>query len=129
MLACEKFRANNSLPTTELSALRDRLRRFAAERDWDQYHSPKNLAMALIVEAGELVEHFQWLSESQSTALSAAQRKAVESEIADVLIYLVRLADKLDIDLAVAATAKMAVNEVRYPADKVRGSARKHDEY
>jgi dCTP diphosphatase len=129
VLACEKFHRDNLLPTTELTALRDRLRRFAAERDWDQFHSPKNLAMALIAEAGELVEHFQWLSESQSVELSVEQRKAVESEIADVLIYLIRLADKLDIDLAVATTAKMALNETRYPADKVRGSAKKHTEY
>lgn len=114
---------------TELSVLRDRLRRFAAERDWDQYHSPKNLAMALIAEAAELVEHFQWLSESQSAALSPETRKEVEAEIADVLIYLVRLADKLDIDLASAAISKMALNEVRYPADKVRGSAKKYTEY
>ena len=76
-----------------------------------------------------MVEHFQWLSESQSAELSAEQHKAVEGEIADVLIYLVRLADKLGIDLAVAATAKMALNERRYPADKVRGSAKKHTEY
>ncbi|HEY4723294.1 MAG TPA: nucleotide pyrophosphohydrolase [Anaerolineae bacterium] len=114
---------------TELSVLRDRLRRFAAERDWDQYHSPKNLAMALIAEAAELVEHFQWLSESQSAALSPETRKEVEAEIADVLIYLVRLADKLDIDLASAAISKMALNEVRYPVDQVRGSAKKYTEY
>ncbi|OGI66800.1 MAG: nucleotide pyrophosphohydrolase [Candidatus Muproteobacteria bacterium RBG_16_60_9] len=114
---------------TELSVLRDRLRRFAAERDWDQYHSPKNLAMALIAEAAELVEHFQWLSESQSAALSPETRKEVEAEIADVLIYLVRLADKLDIDLARAAISKMALNEVRYPVDQVRGSAKKYTEY
>jgi len=114
---------------TELSVLRDRLRRFAAERDWDQYHSPKNLAMALIAEAAELVEHFQWLSESQSAVLSPETRKEVEAEIADVLIYLVRLADKLDIDLASAAISKMALNEVRYPADQVRGSAKKYTEY
>ena len=113
---------------TELSVLRDRLRRFAAERDWDQYHSPKNLAMALIAEAAELVEHFQWLSESQSAALSPETRKEVEAEIADVLIYLVRLADKLDIDLASAAISKMALNEVRYPVDQVRGSAKKYTE-
>jgi len=120
---------DNALATTELKTLRDRLRRFAAERDWYQFHSPKNLAMALIAEAGELIEHFQWIGEEESANLTPEQRKAVEGELADVLIYLVRLADKLDVDLASAAISKMALNEVRYPADKVRGSAKKHSDY
>ena len=116
-------------PTATLPALRDRLRRFAAERDWDQFHSPKNLAMALIAEAAELVEHFQWLTEAQSAALPPDKRAAVADELADVLVYTVRLADKLGIDLLAAAAGKMARNEAKYPADQVRGSARKYDEY
>lgn len=116
-------------PLAELRALRDRLRRFAAERDWDQFHSPKNLAMALIVEAAELVEHFQWLSESASTALTPEKRAEVADECADVLIYLVRIADKLEIDLVAAAGRKMDRNETRYPATKVKGSARKYSDY
>jgi dCTP diphosphatase len=116
-------------PIRDLQDLRDRLRRFAQARDWDQFHSPKNLATALIVEAAELVEHFQWLTEQQSAALPADTRAAVADELADVLVYAVRLADKLDVDLIAAVTAKMARNEAKYPADRVRGSARKYTEY
>ncbi len=108
-----------------LGQLQDAVREFAAERDWEQFHSPKNLAMALNVEAGELLEHFQWLSEQASSSLPAAQRAEVAAEMADVLIYLVRLADKLDVDLLHAAKMKIALNARRYPADKVRGSSRK----
>ncbi len=107
------------------AALRDRLRAFAAERDWEQFHSPKNLAMALIVEAAELVEHFQWLTEDQSRALEPRQRDEVEQELADILIYTVRLADRLGVDLESAAWRKIELNARKYPADKVRGSARK----
>jgi NTP pyrophosphatase (non-canonical NTP hydrolase) len=114
---------------SSLAELRDRLRRFAQARDWDQFHSPKNLAMALIAEAAELVEHFQWLTEAQSGALPPDKRAAVADELADVLVYLVRLADKLDIDLLQAATAKMASNEAKYPAAAVKGSAKKYTEY
>ncbi|MDZ7841660.1 MAG: nucleotide pyrophosphohydrolase [Gammaproteobacteria bacterium] len=112
-----------------LSTLKHRLRGFASERDWDQFHSPKNLATALIVEAGELVEHFQWLTETESAELSAEKLEQVKLELADVLIYVVRLADKLDIDLAGAAHEKMALNDRKYPADRVRGDARKYTEY
>lgn len=111
-----------------LEQLRTAVRAFAVERDWDQFHSPKNLAMALSVEAAELLEHFQWLSEPASRDLSSEQRAQVAAEMADVLIYLVRLADKLDVDLLRAAQAKMAVNAGKYPADKVRGSARKYQQ-
>jgi dCTP diphosphatase len=114
---------------SDLDAIRDRLRGFTAARDWDRYHSPKNLAMALIAEAAELVEHFQWLTEAQSDALGPEKLKEVEDELADVLLYLVCLADRLGIDLAGAAMAKIARNETRYPADKVRGSAKKYSEY
>jgi dCTP diphosphatase len=112
-----------------LTALRDRLRAFAAARDWDQFHSPKNLAMALIAEAAELVEHFQWLTEAQSAALPPAKKAEVADELADVLIYLVRIADRLDLDLLAAAAAKMDRNEAKYPAPLVKGSARKYTEY
>ncbi|MCU0757752.1 MAG: nucleotide pyrophosphohydrolase [Steroidobacteraceae bacterium] len=111
-----------------LATLREAMRRFAAERDWDQFHSPKNLAAALSVEAAELLEHFQWLGEEASRALPAPKRERVAEEMADVLLYLVRLADKLDVDLVAAAHAKLARNAEKYPVEKSRGSARKYDE-
>ena len=111
-----------------LEALKERLREFARERDWEQFHTPKNLAMALIVEAAELVEHFQWLTEQQSLALDPKQRAAVEQELADILIYLIRLADRLGVDLEAAAWRKIEINARKYPADQVRGSARKAEE-
>ena len=110
----------------ELSA---RLLQFARARDWEQFHSPKNLAMALAGEAGELLEHFQWLTEEQSAALDAEKKRQVAHELADILNYLVRLAERLDIDLIVAAEEKMAINERRYPVAKVRGDARRASEY
>lgn len=119
----------NTPPLKSLGALQEHLRAFAQARDWEQFHSPKNLAMALIVEAAELVEHFQWLTEAQSHALDKDKREQVALEMADIFIYLVRLADRLDIGLLEAAERKMALNELRYPADKVRGSARKAEDY
>jgi NTP pyrophosphatase (non-canonical NTP hydrolase) len=113
--------------TDPLRDLRDELRAFAAERDWDQFHSPRNLATALAVEAAELLEPFQWLTDEQSRALPPETRAAVEEELADVLLYLVRLADKLDVDLAAAARAKIASNGAKYPVEKARGSSRKYD--
>lgn len=110
-----------------LRELRDSLRVFAAERDWDQFHSPRNLATALAVEAAELLEPFQWLTEEQSRSLPPETRAAVEEELADVLLYLVRLADQLDVDLAAAARAKIVRNGEKYPVDKSRGSSRKYD--
>ena len=98
------------------------LGRFASERDWAQFHSPKNLASALVVEAGELLEHFQWLTEAESRALSEEKRAEVGEEIADVLLYLVQLATALGIDPIAAATEKMKVNERKYPASLSRGS-------
>jgi dCTP diphosphatase len=112
----------------DLSDLRDRLRRFTAERDWDQFHTPKNLAAALVVEAGELLEHFQWLTADASASLTATQLAQVRDETADVLIYLVRLADKLGIDLLDAARKKIAKNALKYPVRKSRGSIRKYTE-
>jgi NTP pyrophosphatase (non-canonical NTP hydrolase) len=111
----------------DLLALRARLDRFVAERDWDQFHTPKNLAMALIVEAAELVEHFQWLTPEQSRDLPAAQRAEVELEIADVLLFLLRLCDKLQIDPVDAANRKLELNAAKYPIDKSRGRAAKYD--
>ena len=112
-----------------ISELAQRLRQFAADRDWDQFHSPKNLAMALVAEAGELAAEFQWLTEAQSRTPKAEELARIRAEAADVLNYLVRLADKLDIDLIAAAHQKIEDNERRYPVDKVRGSARKYKEY
>jgi len=110
-------------------ALRDTLRKFVAERDWDQFHSPKNLAMALSVEASELLEHFQWLTEAESHRLAPEKRDEVRDEMADVLVYLVRLADKLDVDLLAAAAQKIDKNALKYPAEKVRGSMKKYSDY
>lgn len=109
--------------------LSQRLAEFARERDWEQFHSPKNLAMALAGESGELLEHFQWLSEPQSAALAADKKDAVALEMADILIYLLRLSERLDIDLLDAAYRKTAINAQRYPVDKVKGDARRADEY
>lgn len=111
---------------SELITLRDVLRQFAKERDWDQFHSPKNLASALAVEAAELLEPFQWLTEEQSRNLSPEQAKAIRREIADVFIYLIRLADKLDVNLIESAHEKIAENAVKYPVEKARGSMRKY---
>lgn len=109
--------------------LAERLRRFADERDWDQFHAPKNLAMALIVEAAELLEEFQWLSAAESADPDERCRCRIEAEMADVLIYLVRLADKLEVDLPAAVESKIAENERKYPARRVRGSPAKYDRY
>lgn len=106
---------------SELVALRDRLREFAAQRGWRQYHTPKNLAMALIVEAAELVEQFQWDTPDESQRLAPAKAAAVRDEVADVLIYLVEIADVLDIDLISAARDKIAKNAAKYPAPAEKG--------
>jgi NTP pyrophosphatase (non-canonical NTP hydrolase) len=113
----------------DLTDLRDRIRVFVAERDWEQFHSPKNLAMALAVEAAELMEQFQWLTPEESGAPDDRRRQRVEEELADVLVYLVRIADRLSIDLLAAASRKLEHNARKYPADQVRGQARKYDEY
>jgi len=106
-----------------------RLRDFARVRDWDQFHSPKNLSMALIVEAAELVEHFQWLTEQQSSQLPPEKLAAVEQELADIFIYLVRIADRLGVNLVDAAWRKIEINERKYPADLVRGKAGKSSDF
>jgi NTP pyrophosphatase (non-canonical NTP hydrolase) len=114
---------------SDLLMLRDKLRAFAEVRDWDQFHSPKNLSMALMVEVAELMEHFQWLTEAQSHDLPAKSKDAVSEELADILLYLIRLSDKLDVDLLKAALHKLEKNAVKYPAEQVRGSAKKYSEY
>jgi dCTP diphosphatase len=111
-----------------LTDLTARVRQFADERDWQQFHSPKNLASALIVEAAELLEHFQWLTGAESESLDAGKRADVALEMADVLIYLVRLADRLDIDLIDAAAKKLAINAQKYPVERSKGSNRKSTE-
>lgn len=110
-----------------LTRLAHRLDQFAQARDWSPFHSPKNLASALIVEAGELLEHFQWLTEDQSRALDDACKQAVAAEMADVLLYLVQLASALDVNLVEAAQRKIEVNEQRYPVEKAKGRSTKHD--
>ncbi len=112
-----------------LLELQKKLAHFAAERDWEQFHSPKNLAMALIGEAAEIIEHFQWLTEEQSQQLTSEQQQAVAQELADVFIYLLRLSDRLHIDLIAATLAKIQLNEQRYPVQLVKGNARRASEY
>ena len=119
----------NSSGCGDLIELRERIRAFVNARDWDQFHSPKNLVMALGVEAAELAEHFLWLSQSESDELPAETKAQVEAEIADVLIYVVMLADRLDIDLLDAASRKLLQNEQKYPAEQVRGRAEKYSAY
>jgi NTP pyrophosphatase (non-canonical NTP hydrolase) len=113
----------------DLEELRQRVRAFVAERDWERFHSPKNLAMALSVEASELVELFQWLTEEESGTLDPDRRQRVAEEMADVLWFLVRLSDRLGIDLLQAAEAKLAANAAKYPADLVRGQSKKYTDY
>ena len=113
----------------DLEELKSRVRAFVAERDWDRFHSPKNLAMALSVEAAELLELFQWQTEAESDGPDAECRRRVADELADVLWFLVRLSDRLDIDLLEAAERKLAANAAKYPVERARGNARKYDEY
>ncbi len=122
----------DTLPPTfidSLDTLRERIRAFAEARAWKRYHTPKNLAIALAVEAAELLEPFQWLTPEESAALNDVQREAVRQEIADVLIYLTRLADLLDIDLLEAAADKLALNARKYPVEKAHGNALKYTDF
>lgn len=114
---------------SELTRLRELVREFVDERDWDQFHTPKNLASALTVEAAELLEHFQWLQHGRADELGPDKLVEVRHEMADVLVYLVRLADKLDVDLVAAVQEKMVLNRAKYPAEQVRGDARKYYDY
>jgi dCTP diphosphatase len=113
--------------TDSLETLRVQLAQFAAERDWEQFHNPKNLAMAVAGEAGELIEHFQWLTPEQAENLPRETRDEVALECADVLLFLLRLCDRLDIDLAQAAQKKLALNAKKYPVEKAKGRATKYD--
>lgn len=111
-----------------LADLAQQLQQFNTDRDWQQFHAPKNLASALVVEAAELLEHFQWMTEAQSRDLPQENRTAVGAEVADVLLYLIQLADALGIDPIAAAQAKLALNAQKYPVDRARGNSRKYDE-
>jgi len=123
-------RQNVSEPAqSDLRELRDRLRAFAAERDWKQFHTPKNLAAALSVEAAELLEPFQWLANGEKEELGEAKLKEVRFEMADVLAYLIQLADRLDVDLYQALIEKIELNRLKYPAELSRGDPRKYSEY
>ena len=119
-------KSGTQAPVNSMDSLRLALRQFAAERDWDQFHSPKNLAIALSIEASELLEHFQWMAETDSNLLSPEKLEQVRNEMADVLIYLVRIADKLGVDLLEASSKKLEVNAKKYPVEKARGSAKKY---
>lgn len=111
-----------------LEGLQAELAQFVAERDWNQFHNPKNLAMALAGECGELLEHFQWLTPEQADALPAAVKDAVELEVADVFLFLLRLSDRLGMDLLAAGARKLELNRQKYPVDKSRGRATKYDQ-
>jgi NTP pyrophosphatase (non-canonical NTP hydrolase) len=116
------------MTTDALAELTIALRKFSAERDWDKFHTPKNLAMALMIEAAEIAEHFQWTDPADKQELSEEKREEVALEIGDTLIYLLRLADRLDIDVVDAAQRKMVINAARYPVERVFGRAVKYSE-
>src|SRR5512144_2717536 len=114
---------------SDFEQIRKQVRQFVVEREWDQFHSPKNLSMALIVEAAELVEHFQWLTEEQSANPSPEKLAEIELELADIQIYLISLAEKLKLDLVAAAEKKLVLNARKYPVEKARGNSKKYNEY
>ncbi|MGE4370186.1 MAG: nucleotide pyrophosphohydrolase [Burkholderiaceae bacterium] len=114
--------------TDTLRSLSQQQHEFAKEREWEQFHSPKNLASALIVEAAELLEHFQWMTEEQSRTLPPEKREAVGSEIADVLLYLIQLSNVLGIDPVKAAQAKIKINSQKYPVELAKGNSTKYDQ-
>jgi dCTP diphosphatase len=124
--SCLRNRADTM--TDSLRGLAQELEQFARERDWGQFHSPKNLASALVVEGAELLEHFQWLTEDQSRQLEPAKRDAAAAEMADVLLYLLQLSAAVGVDLVAAAQAKLKANALKYPVDLARGSSKKYDE-
>jgi dCTP diphosphatase len=121
--------ATTPATTSDLLELRDIVRQFATERDWQQFHTPKNLAMALSVEVAELVEHFQWLQTGADHELDDKQRLGIRHELADSLVYLIRLADCVNVDLRSAVLEKMQLNREKYPIDKVKGQSRKYTDY
>lgn len=120
---------NAATTTDSLAELKRKLEQFVEARDWAQFHSPKNLAMAMIVEAAELVEHFQWSSEAESHELSAAKREQVGHELADTFVYLLRICQVLDIDLIAVTNEKIALNALKYPVEKARGKNNKYTDY
>jgi dCTP diphosphatase len=113
----------------DFDRIKKQVRQFVVERDWDQFHSPKNLSMALIVEAAEMVEHFQWLTEEQSCNLPPEKLAEVEQELADIQVYLISLAEKLKLDIVAAVDKKLVLNAQKYPVDKARGNSKKYTEY
>jgi NTP pyrophosphatase (non-canonical NTP hydrolase) len=117
------------MKSNELTKLQHDLAEFASERDWDKFHSPKNLSMAMSVEAGELVEIFQWLTEEESRSLSHKQQLRAEEKIVDVFLYLLQIADKLDVDLIHVAKKKIAINAEKYPLERSYGNAKKYNEF
>ena len=117
------------MKSDSIAQLKARVNQFVAERDWAQFHSPKNLAMAMIVEAGEVVEHFQWMSEEESRHLDAEKKEQVGQELSDTLIYLLRIAEVCSIDLIDAAHKKIDLNAKKYPVDKAKGSYAKYTQY
>ena len=116
-------------PRSDLADLRERVRQFSDERDWRRFHTPKNLVMALSVEVAELVEHFQWLPTGADHELDEAARVGIRHEMADVLVYLIQLADHTGVDLHQAVLDKLELNAVKYPVQQARGSARKYTAY
>jgi dCTP diphosphatase len=114
---------------SDFDRIKKQVRQFVVERDWDQFHSPKNLSMALIVEAAEMVEHFQWLTEEQSCNLPPEKLAEVELELADIQVYLISLAEKLRLDIVVAVDKKLELNAQKYPLEKARGNSKKYTEY
>ena len=114
---------------SDFDRIRKQVRQFVVERDWDQFHSPKNLSMALIVEAAEMVEHFQWLTEEQSCNLSPEKLAEVEQELADIQVYLISLAEKLKLDIITAVEKKLVLNAQKYPVEKARGNSKKYTEH
>ncbi|WP_235272639.1 nucleotide pyrophosphohydrolase [Methylotenera versatilis] len=116
-------------PLDSLQHLRLRINQFVNERDWAQFHTPKNLAMAMIVEAAELVEHFQWDTPTESQQLTPEKREEVSHELADTFVYLLRIAEVLNIDLIEAANKKIDLNALKYPVEKAKGSNAKYTEY
>jgi len=126
---CLKENEGGAMAETDFHQITKRVHQFVKDRDWDQFHSPKNLSMALIVEVAEMMEHFQWMTEEQSSNLSQEKLAKIELELADIQIYLLSLADKLQLNLLDAVDKKLALNALKYPAEKVRGSSKKYTEY
>lgn len=122
-------RESSDTMVPDVAVLMRKIRRFARERDWEQFHTPKNLAMALSVEASEIVEIFQWLTGAQSRELPEKKRADLVDELADTYIYLLKLADQFGVDLNEAATLKLRKNALKYPVSKARGSAKKYTEF